>query len=61
MLWNPEVFSSAKASEVEGCDKVPEGLLVMRDWGKPRKILFSIAGLRAEIWTQDLPNTKQES
>jgi hypothetical protein len=31
-----------------------------RDWGKPRKSSVSIAGLRAEIWTRDFPNTKQE-
>jgi hypothetical protein len=28
---------------------------------KPRKISVRIPGLRAEIWTLDLPNTKQES
>jgi hypothetical protein len=28
---------------------------------KPRKTSFRIANLRAEIWTRDLPNTKQNS
>jgi hypothetical protein len=31
-----------------------------RDWGKPRKNSVRIAGLQAEIWTRDLPHTKQE-
>jgi len=31
-----------------------------KDWRKPRKPSVIIASLRAEIWTQDLPNTKQE-
>jgi hypothetical protein len=30
------------------------------DWGKPQKPSVSIIGLRAEILTRDLPNTKQE-
>jgi hypothetical protein len=29
-----------------------------RDWGKTQKGSVTTAGLRAEIWTQDLPNTK---
>jgi hypothetical protein len=29
-----------------------------RDWGKHENI--RIAGLRHDIWTRDLPNTKQE-
>jgi hypothetical protein len=32
-----------------------------RDWGKSRKILISMAGLRAEIWTRYIPNTKQDN
>jgi hypothetical protein len=39
-------------------DTTPE--LTWRDRGKPRKISIPITGLRAEIWTQELPNTKQE-
>jgi hypothetical protein len=31
-----------------------------RDWGKSRKNSIRIAGLRAEIWAQNLPNTTQE-
>jgi hypothetical protein len=31
-----------------------------RDWGKPWTASVSIAGLWAEIWTQDLLNKKQE-
>jgi hypothetical protein len=30
------------------------------DWRKPRKPSIVIDGLWAEIWTRDLPNTKQE-
>jgi hypothetical protein len=31
-----------------------------RNWVKPPKASVSTVCLRAEIWTQDLPNTKQE-
>jgi hypothetical protein len=34
--------------------------LAWGDWGKPRKNSVRIAGLWAEIWTRELPNTKQE-
>jgi hypothetical protein len=32
----------------------------LKDCGKPRKTSVRIAGLRSEIWTRDIPNTKQE-
>jgi hypothetical protein len=32
-----------------------------RDWGKPRKTSVRISSLRAEVWTRDMPNTKQDS
>jgi hypothetical protein len=31
-----------------------------RNWERPQKTSHWIAGLRAENWTRDLPNTKQE-
>jgi hypothetical protein len=31
-----------------------------KDWGNPRKLSVGIADLRAEVWTRDLPNMKQE-
>jgi hypothetical protein len=31
-----------------------------REWGNPRKTSVRIPGLRAEIWTRKLPNTKQK-
>jgi hypothetical protein len=30
-----------------------------KEWGKPRKTSVRIAGLHADIWTRDLPNTKK--
>jgi hypothetical protein len=30
-----------------------------RDWGKSRIRSVRLAGLRAELWTLDLPNKKQ--
>jgi hypothetical protein len=36
---------------------IPE--FACRDWGKPENISVTIAGLRVEIWTCDLPNTVQ--
>jgi hypothetical protein len=32
-----------------------------RDWGKLRKTYVRVAGLRAEIWTRDIKNTKKET
>jgi hypothetical protein len=29
-----------------------------RDWGKPRRTAVGIAGVRTEIWTGDIPNSK---
>jgi hypothetical protein len=33
--------------------------LAWRNWGTPRSPSVRIAGLRAEIWTRDLPNRKE--
>jgi hypothetical protein len=29
-------------------------------WAKPRKTSIRIAGIRIQIWTRDLPDTKQD-
>jgi hypothetical protein len=33
--------------------------IMFEDWDKPRKIVDRIASVWTEIWTRDLPNTKQ--
>jgi hypothetical protein len=40
--------------------KVLSQHLPRRNWVKPRKTSVRIAGLRADIWTWDVSNTKQE-
>jgi hypothetical protein len=37
-----------------------EAVVAWLDWGKPIETSIRISGLRADIWTQDLPNKKEE-
>jgi hypothetical protein len=37
---------------------IPE--FIWREWGKHEKTSVKTAGFGAEIWIQDLPNTKQQ-
>jgi hypothetical protein len=51
--------------DVEGSGRgLMQGIIpaiALNGWEKPRKPAVMVAGLQADIWTQDLPNTKQES
>jgi hypothetical protein len=40
---------------------VERGGCACMDWGKPRQTSNRTAGLRAMIWTRDLPSTKQNA
>jgi hypothetical protein len=51
-----------KYMEGSGCGPIEYTVpaLAWRDWKKTRKILVSVAGLWAKIWSRNLQNMKQE-